>query len=68
MEVLITICAEKWKYAEYAEAKKYADEAIQKSNGPDAMFFEVGILLSSNSPQAALDMANQLLAVISSGS
>ncbi|MFI5136042.1 MAG: adenylate/guanylate cyclase domain-containing protein, partial [Chitinophagales bacterium] len=31
VELLITICGEKWKYAEYAEAKKYADSALSIS-------------------------------------
>ena len=45
-----------------AEAGKFADEAIGKSNSPDALLFKVGLLLSANNNQAALDLANQLLA------
>lgn len=44
------------------DARKFIDEAIQKSSTPDAMLFKVGILLSSNDPQGALDLSNQLLA------
>jgi putative PEP-CTERM system TPR-repeat lipoprotein len=45
-----------------AEARTFADEAIGKSNRPDAMLFKVGLLLATNDNQAALDLANQLLA------
>lgn len=44
------------------EARKFIDEAIQKSGTPDAMLFKIGILLSSNDPQGAMDLSNQLLA------
>lgn len=44
-----------------AEARKFVDEAIAKSNAPDAMLFKIGIQLSANENQAALDLANQLL-------
>ena len=44
-----------------AEARKFADEAIAKSNTPDAMLFKIGMQLSTNEPQAALDLSNQLL-------
>lgn len=44
-----------------AEARKFVDEAITKSNTPDAMLFKIGIQLSANENQAALDLSNQLL-------
>jgi putative PEP-CTERM system TPR-repeat lipoprotein len=45
-----------------ADARKFADEAITKSNTADAMLFKAGILLSRNENAAALDLTNQLLA------
>jgi len=44
-----------------AEARKFTDEAITKSNTPDAMLFKIGMQLSANENQAALDLSNQLL-------
>jgi cellulose synthase operon protein C len=44
------------------EASKFADEAIAKSDNPEAMLFKVGMFLASNDNTAALDLANQLLA------
>lgn len=44
-----------------AEARKFADEAIAKSNIPDAMLFKIGLQLSNNESQAALDLCNRLL-------
>jgi tetratricopeptide (TPR) repeat protein len=40
VELLVTLCKLKWKYAEYALAKKYADEALllsQKLNYPEGI-------------------------------
>lgn len=34
-DILIEICREKWKYAEYAEAKKYADSSLILSEKSD---------------------------------
>ncbi|CAN5499489.1 hypothetical protein BH11BAC1_BH11BAC1_22220 [soil metagenome] len=48
--LLIAICKEKWKYAEYAEAKKYADEALTLSikidfrNGVADAYTQIGIV------------------------
>ncbi len=48
--LLIRICCEKWKYAEYAEAKKFADEALTLSqqlrftNGIAASYNQIGIV------------------------
>jgi putative PEP-CTERM system TPR-repeat lipoprotein len=44
-----------------AEAAKFADEAIAKSGSAEAMLFKVGMRLSANDNQAALDLSNQLL-------
>ncbi|HWU54525.1 MAG TPA: tetratricopeptide repeat protein, partial [Rhizomicrobium sp.] len=44
-----------------ADARKFIDEAITKSNTPDAMLFKIGMQLSANESQAALDLSNQLL-------
>jgi putative PEP-CTERM system TPR-repeat lipoprotein len=44
-----------------AEARKFADEAITKSNTPDALLFKIGMQLSANENQAALELSNQLL-------
>lgn len=44
-----------------AEARKFTDEAITKSNGPDALLFKIGMQLTANENQAALDLSNQLL-------
>jgi len=45
-----------------ADAGKFADEAIQKSDTPEPMIFRVGILLAANDKKNALDLANQMLA------
>src|SRR6266702_1490208 len=45
-----------------AEARKFADEAIGKADSPEAMVFKVGLLLTANDNQAALNLSNQLLA------
>lgn len=45
-----------------ALAKKYADEAVAKSDNPDAMLFKIGISLSANDGQQALEESNRLLA------
>ncbi|MEP7169654.1 MAG: tetratricopeptide repeat protein, partial [Bacteroidota bacterium] len=48
--LLIRICSEKWKYAEYAEAKKYADAALLLSgkigfkNGVAEAYNQTGIV------------------------
>jgi len=44
-----------------ADARKFADEAITKSNTPDAMLFKTGVLLTRGENGAALDLSNQLL-------
>lgn len=50
VKVLINICSEKWKYAEYAEAKKYADAALSLSekidfkNGVAEAYNQTGIV------------------------
>ena len=44
-----------------ADAGKFADEAIQKADNPEPSIFKVGILLATNDPKNALDLANQLL-------
>ena len=45
-----------------ADTRKFTDEAIGKSGNPDAMLFKTGLLLGANENQAALDLANQILA------
>ena len=45
-----------------ADAAKFADEAIQKSDTAEPMIFKVGLLLAANDKKNALDLANQLLA------
>jgi putative PEP-CTERM system TPR-repeat lipoprotein len=45
-----------------AEARKFTDEAIGKSNTPEAMLFKTGLLLSANDNLEALNLSNQLLA------
>ena len=48
--LLIAMCKEKWKYAEYADAKKYADDALVLStkigfkNGVAAAYNQTGIV------------------------
>jgi two-component system NtrC family sensor kinase len=50
VQLLIMICREKWKYAEYADAKKYADEALTLSqhlsyvNGIANAYNQIGIV------------------------
>jgi putative PEP-CTERM system TPR-repeat lipoprotein len=44
-----------------ADARKFADEAITKSNTPDAMLFKTGLLLARGENDAALDLTNRLL-------
>jgi len=44
-----------------ADARRFTDEAISKSNGPASMLFKVGLLLNAGENQPALDLSNQLL-------
>lgn len=50
VKLLLTICSEKWKYAEYADAKKYADEALTLAeridfiNGIAAANSQIGVV------------------------
>ena len=44
-----------------AEARKFADEAIAKSDNADAMLFKAGLLLAANDNLEALNLTNQLL-------
>ena len=45
-----------------ADAGKFADEAIQKADTPEPSIFKIGILLATNAPKNALDLANQVMA------
>ena len=46
----------------FPEAMKFIDEAIAKSNDPSAMLFKLGLLVANQDNDAALNLANQLLA------
>ncbi|HUM47108.1 MAG TPA: tetratricopeptide repeat protein, partial [Chitinophagales bacterium] len=70
VQLQIAICNEKWKYGEYAEAKKYADAALTLSekigfrNGVGDAYYQTGIVfwyLKDN--EKALDYHRQALSI-----
>ncbi len=46
----------------YPEAMKFVDEAIAKSQTPEALLFKISMLLATNDNNTAINLAHQLLA------
>ena len=59
---LLTRARLSYQQGDVPSALKFADQAIAKSDSPEAMISKTGMLLTMNKHAEALDLANQLLA------